>query len=397
MSDSQQVQLITDDERYVNEATLELLRLRLEAGVRSNFLKTVTIPIGGGGVIAIIVAIVLWIPARIDGFLKEPGVQERIATNVKAHIDGYFKDPQHQEELEEKIDLQISAQIASEVADQLPAQVEPKVAEIVAEYFSQERGRLLVEEALPAALGDEAIRDMLRSNVASYLATTEGRALLVDEINRAMAPVVEGVSQRIVENQDRLVAEVEPQLLHGEAKGSHQALFDFVSPRRVQVVMASNRVLVLTKTIRPGNGYLADMIEEYLNRIHEAYGDRFQYVGIFYVEDRSDAEVLAGLIPRSRFAASFRDHKDEVMRLLNSGNATNRPSLAEVRSDLGRWFGPDSTRSITVQSEIGAVLRDAHLWPRPADSAEQVAVVDANNRLIGLTSRHRLIAGLLGE
>ena len=80
-----------DKDTYVNEATLELLQRRIEANVRSSFLKTVTLPIGGGGILAILVAVFLWVPQKVESFLKDPSVKEMVDGNIQGQIDNYFK------------------------------------------------------------------------------------------------------------------------------------------------------------------------------------------------------------------------------------------------------------------------------------------------------------------
>jgi hypothetical protein len=59
-----------DEKNFVNEATLELLQRRIESEVRKNILLSIGAPVGGGGILAILLMFFLWFSSRKVAELK---------------------------------------------------------------------------------------------------------------------------------------------------------------------------------------------------------------------------------------------------------------------------------------------------------------------------------------
>lgn len=69
--------LRVDSELYVNQATLELLRRQIESEVKGGFFRWIGLPIGGAGVVAILLTVFVWIPDKIEKMAKEQSVSHR--------------------------------------------------------------------------------------------------------------------------------------------------------------------------------------------------------------------------------------------------------------------------------------------------------------------------------
>ena len=77
MDDKERVRV--ESELYVNQATLELLRRRIESEVKGSFFRWIGLPIGGAGILAILLTVFLWIPDKISTIIENnPTVQERL-------------------------------------------------------------------------------------------------------------------------------------------------------------------------------------------------------------------------------------------------------------------------------------------------------------------------------
>lgn len=268
-------QLTVSNDNHVNPATLELLQRRIESEVRNSFLKTVTLPIGGGGVAAIIVAVLLWVPQKVDSFLKDPGVQETVSKTIQQQVSEYLKMGETQTALKENIREQTSKQIQEEVKNQLPAEVKATVAVAVKAYFDGTSGK-----------------DLVQREVDAYL-KGDGKKLLFDKVDELLRPVAEQQGKSINHNRKRFVIEFEAQALHQNPKASDETLRDYLETENVQKIKKEGRPLVLTKTIRSGNLYYARVIRQYLNGFRNAFGDQLQYVSISYAVDDEESRLLA--------------------------------------------------------------------------------------------------------
>src|SRR3954469_22014758 len=80
----------------VNEATLELLRHRIEAQVRSSLFRSVGLPVGGAGIVAILIGLFVYVPdqlkKQVDGLIAQPGVQRKLEQEVDKGVTACFQD-----------------------------------------------------------------------------------------------------------------------------------------------------------------------------------------------------------------------------------------------------------------------------------------------------------------
>ena len=380
-----------DKDTYVNEATLELLQRRIEADVRTNFLKTVTLPIGGGGLVAIFVAVFLWVPQKVESFLKDPSVQQMVNGKVHSQIDDYFKREDTKQDMETRIREQTTAQIKEELKSQLPKEVEKAVKIAVRDYFTMEEGatfvRQEVRKVVDSHLAQQETQDGIRKLVDEYM-KTDGKKALVEKVEEILRPAVARVGSTISSNRDRAIVEFEPQSLQGREKGTIENLQEYMKRENVDRIRRDGRPVVLTKTIKPTNEYAAFAINDYLLKFRQAFGDQFRYVAISWGGDDGKERLLA-LIPSRQFEMVFRQRSADLIVVLNA-QAQGAPQLGGekgVRERLAEWFGPDVLRNIPASQKLGGALANGSVWtmtPRPND---EVAVVDGSGSLIATTTR----------
>jgi hypothetical protein len=400
-----------DEKNHVNEATLELLQRRIESNVRNNFLKTVTIPIGGGGVAAIFVAVFLWIPKQVESFLKQPSVETAVSTQIEAHINSYFAAAENKREMQRKIESVTAEQIKAEVNSRLPADVAKAVDNSVQEYFSTGEGRQFVAATVAKtaelyfsnARGQEQIQQL----VDNYMKTT-GKELLLNRLDETLRPAVARVSATIDTNRTRLVREFEHQSLHGEPKASIGKLQEYLSKKNVERLVKQGDPIVLTKTIRKGNSYEESVILDYLKGFRTEFGVQFSSVAVSYRGPEDSGDDLLALIPEQQFETVLNRKPEQVAAVLNSPDSSKQ----EARRKLEELFGTGVTRRIPSNRELAKVLQDGQIWGHidvpnydvpGTDTVKtflpgldtEFAVVDDLGKLLATTTRRRLIAGLL--
>jgi hypothetical protein len=359
----------------INKETLELLQLRLEHKIRGDFLKSVAIPVGGGGLVAIGLAIWVWIPSQVREVFENKRVQDQIERTIQDNVAEYFASESVQTTMEQRIRLQVNQSVDARLAD----------------YFQSDDGRelvgRLVAESSGAYFKTPEMEGQVRRIVTDYL-NTDGRKLLTETINAALKPTTNALAGTILRNRDRLLYEFEQQSFLGEPKLSLGHLHEFLRAENVQRIRGEGRPVVLTKEIRPGFQYDVSVIDEYLESFHRSFGDLFKHVAIQHGEGRK----LLALIPTSRFESVFGNQQRAVMELLN---AEDRMSEDDVRRRLGDLFGKDALRAARADQRVVSVLMNATLWPRPDELNDEVAVVDGGQRLLATTTRQRLIDGIL--
>jgi hypothetical protein len=387
-----------DQDTYVNEATLELLQRRIEADVRSGFLKTVTLPIGGGGILAILVAVFLWVPQKVESFLKDPSVQKMVDTNLQDQIDDYFSRADTKKDLEARIKEQTTAQIKEEVTAQLPREVQQAVTAAVRDYFAKEEGQAFVrqevQEIVDLHLAKKETHDEIHKLVSDYM-QTDGRKILVEKVEEILRPAAARVGETISSNRERAVVEFEPQSLQGEEKGTIENLNEYMRKENVDRIRRDGRPVVLTKTIKATNEYAAFAISDYLRRFRQAFGDQFRYIAISWGADNGQERLLA-LIPSRQFESVFGQRSQDLMVVLNA-QKEGAPQLGGetgVRERLAEWFGPDVTRTIPADEKVGRALTSKSVWTTTPRVNDEIAIVDGNGRLTATTTRRRLVDGL---
>jgi hypothetical protein len=366
MGDQERMRI--DSELYVNEATLELLRRRIESEVKVSFFRSIGLPVGGAGVAAVAFALFFWIPQKVQTFVEsDPSVQAALQQSAQ----GYLTSKEGQEF------------VRGQIEDTARKQVEAEVVE----YFTGEGGQELVRAQVEAFVQkDPMIRKRLQQSAQRYLASKTVEQLIIETVNRALAPATAGLSQEIRRNKERLVSEVaQLPALRRIAKGPPELLDQFLDSPGARELETKKVPVALTISIRQGRFYVGGAIRNYLRRLKERFGDYFKIVLIL----DNDDSFLALLTPEQLERAL----DGRLMSVFNAG--AGQLSTGEARRALARRFGRNCVTSVRLEWRVEEALR-ASVWSPGNNVDEVLAVVDTNKRVIGTTSRRRLITGILG-
>ena len=131
MDPSSQEKLTIEGTNYVNEATLELLRRRLETDVRKSFWGWVGLPVGGAGILGVVYLLFAAIPSSVGEFIAND-------TSVKARMDDavveYLQNEQTGAEL---------------IRRQVEAASDRMVTRAVERYLTSEQGQIVLLDTPP--------------------------------------------------------------------------------------------------------------------------------------------------------------------------------------------------------------------------------------------------------
>lgn len=410
MGDQERIKV--DSELYVNEATLELLRRRIESEVKVNFFRSIGLPIGGAGVAAIAFALFFWIPQKVQTFVEnDPSVQAALQQSAQ----GYLTSKEGQEfvrgRIEETARKQVEAEVGAYFTDEMgetlvrtqlealvqkdpvirktlqqsaqgylsdPEAGQQLIRELVGSYFAQERGQKLVGELVTQNLRSPAVQ-----------------TLITNAVNQVLQPATAQFSEEIRENMGRLVAEVVLSVEYAEgveaedpeiiAKASIEQLHQFLSSPEASELKRKGVPIALSKSTRRGMRYTAGAIYQYIEELQRYFGEQFSMVLIL----DNDGTFLALLIPEQVQRAL----DDNLMSLLNA--EADQFSTEDARAALADRFGKGCVQFIRTDWSVGEALRRP-VWLQPKRLTEKLAVIGADGKFKGTTSRYRLIAGILG-
>jgi len=369
MNDEQRIRV--DSEFYVNQATLELLRRKIESEVKGGFFRSIGLPIGGAGVVTILLTLFVWIPDKIGTVIeKNPVVQQ----NINSAAIAYLSDPERGKKF---VHTQVEDYLRSYLADPergqkfMQQQIESMAQEhvkITTNKFFEERGEAVIREQ-----GDK------------YLRSQEVKDLVIRAINHALRPKTAALSEEIGRNIARLVVEIEEPFRDVIAfdKGSLGELHEFLGTHKAEELKRKEIPIALTLRIRQGERYAKFTIDEYLNELGPRFGKGFRCVLIL----DNDGKFLALFPPQ---LVNNQD-PNRLMRLLNAGPQL---STTDAIKELERMFTKRSTLFIQSNWSIKQALT-MPVWSPPYMTDEEVAVVDGRRIFRGITTRRLLIEGTL--
>jgi len=361
-----------EKEYYVNKATLDYLRRCIEGEVKGNFFRWIGLPVGGAGVVAIILTIFIWIPEQMktiiesnpviqktldqsaSDYLNDPEKGQRfISSQLKIDIERYFKDPERGQKLiQEQIENTASTQI-----------------EVVTEEFFK-------------STGEPLIRDL----TDDYLKSPAVRKLLIKTINRALKPKIASLSEEIRQNSDKLVIETAMPSHDTKRidKGTLRMLNRFLRSEEARKIKEEKRPVALAITVRLGKRYGRHAVIEYIEQLKQFFGLEFRFILIL----DSDGTFIAKLDP------SF--VKSAINPLMVLFNSKSHFPNSEVRAKLEQMQGEYCTDSVRSNWTVIEALI-SNVWRQSTNDLQmEVPVLDENSMFIGLTSRDRLIEGILG-
>ena len=361
-----------EKEYYVNKATLDYLRRCIEGEVKGNFFRWIGLPVGGAGVIAIILTIFVWIPEQMktiietnpviqktldksaSEYLNDPEKGQRfISAQLKTDIERYFRDPERGQKL-------IQEQIENTARVQI---------EVVTDEFFKSTGEPLIRDLANAYLKSPAVRD-----------------LLIKAIDSALKPQIASLSEEIRQNTDKLVIET--------ATPSHDTkridkktlgmLDEFLHSEEARNIKVKKQPVTLAITVRLGERYKEYAVIEYLEQLKQFFSLAFRCIIVL----DSDGTFIAKLDP------SF--VKSAIKPLMELFNSQSQFPSSEIRAKLEQMQGKYSTDSVRLDWTVMKALR-SNVWRQTTNYLQmEVPVLDDDSMFIGLTSRAKLIEGILG-
>ena len=367
----------------VDQATLELLERRLEARIRSNFQKSVTIPIAGGGILGMLAVLFVWIPSQVTTRINQV-VSESVSAEVAKQTESYFRQPEFKTSLDHEVQRHTSARIEMSIDEALPKAVAKAVA---ARDFAPD---------VADFLSSDAATELLTSKVTSYLETHED--VIVRAVDQALGETARRIGQTIQENRNRLVDDFDADSLDIEAKQAAGFLYEFINPENIEAKQSAGKPIVLSKTITPRASYAVPVIDEYLREFRRAFGPLFKYIAILHQHESGDPIQFIALIPQAEFGMTFDEIGQPFVALLNSD-----ASPARAREQIANWFGPGVLTSIQTEWSASRALTDSQvrLGPEIENHAgvelgidDSVAVL-SGGQLTAVTTRRQLIRGLI--
>jgi hypothetical protein len=311
-----------DREFYVNEATLDYLRRRIEADVKVNFFRWIGLPVGGAGIIAIILTIFFWIPGKIETIIEtNPVIQKTldksateylndpdkgqlfISNQLETDIERYFKDPQRGQKL---------------IQEQIENTARTQIETTTAEFFE--------------STGEPLIRDLSDA----YLKSPAVREVLIKTIDNALKPNIASLSQEIRQNTDKLVIET-AMLSHDTKridKGTMPMLFRFLRSQEARAIKREKRPVALALTVRRGTRYGRYAVIEYINLLKQEFGQAFKCILVL----DQDGTFIANLEP-----SFVRSAIGPLMELFNSNPEF---PTSEIKAKLEQMQGRYCTASV---------------------------------------------------
>lgn len=364
--------IATEEKLFVNEATLDYFKLQLESQVRERVFKWVGIPLGGGGLLALVFALWVWIPGKVQQFIDSSDVVQK---ELKVSVESYLSNPEHGGAL-------VEAYLSSKAGKQaLREGLQP----MVSAYFASEDGKRLIEEQARTVMTEyfdhDQGRAVITSAVQEQFRSPEVRKIVETAVNEALRPASENLSSHIRANQDRLIAELTPIEVAGIEKESLGKLHRFLQSREADELRQSGKPIALTLTASGHIRYAAFAIQEYVQSLQEELNlRRVIILG-------PQGSFLAAVLP-TRFLAGL---DNELVALLNERNfERSRQNLLGL---LESKFGSNALSSLPSTLTIREALTNGP-WESWRETNEQVAVLEGG-KFAGLTDRGRLIEMLL--
>lgn len=364
-------QLTIDGTHYVNEATMELLRRRIETDVRRSFWSWIGLPVGGAGILGVLYVVFVAIPNYVVDYVDS---DEKIKSRMDTAVVDYLKD-------EERGGHLIKAQV-----DEASG---PMVQAAVPSYLASEEGQRLLREGIDQVVaeyyeGDEG-KKRIRELVSEYMDSKPVRDLIRTAVSKALSPAVARLTDEIRANLSELVVEVAPVPTAARLnKGAMDKLHDFLRSEEAERIKQSGQPITLGLTAGKGRRYTAFAIHKYISLLEQRFGSQFDHVLILDEHDKFLALIPAQLADEQR--------RDGFMDIVNS--TSNSMPRREVLARLSALFGPSVKFSISTTDTAAQALRNPLWQEMPPDGP--VAVLDPTGEFVGVTTRRNLVENVLG-
>jgi CBS domain-containing protein len=359
--------LKVEEGRFVNEATLKLLRMEIEGEVMRRFFKWIGAPLGLLGIVSIIYVLFSYIPAHLGKIMED---DLRIREAIRNSVSQYLED--------EKTGMVF-------IRKQVETAAEKHIRDSVGKYIAGETFQVDLRENIKgqtiayfkSAEGGQQIKNFVEAQMQSDLIKNQIR----QAVETALKPATARLHDKITNNRDSLVLNL-PDLDNWEQvkKADMHSLADYLETN-IDRIRKSHAPVFLWVPI--GNPHYHPVIfSKYYQTMKQQLGEQFRYINITDPRNR-----FLGLINADDFMKALSEENE----LLSSIRGNN---VQTMKAYMNRRFGEDVEKRININSKVLSVLEDAKLW-NTLKADDFLPVVDANDRLDGFTNRDKLINGLL--
>jgi len=356
---------------FVNEATLDYIRRKIESDVKNNLFRWVGLPVGGAGIIAILFLLFSWIPNKVSTIIEtNTEIQKRLNNSVVE----YLGNP-------EKGQKFISQQIENDIEKYMQ---DPERGQRFIQNEIEKTAKEQIE-LTTAAFFEEKGEPLIRELSDAYLKSPEVKEVITNSIDQALKPKIARLSEQIRQNAEKLVVEIESKFKDTTMidKGSLSKLDQFLHSAEGQKIRQQGTPIALTISIRGGVRYADWAIREYINMLTDVFGAKFICV---LIVDRN-GKFLAQLPPE--FV------KNNVDKLLYIFNSTPQFSPEVAKHEFAKMLGKGCIKYIALESSVAEALK-SDVWMESGRKIKKLAVLNQTGNFVGLTSRSRLIEGIFG-
>jgi hypothetical protein len=347
----------------LNEATVDYLRLRIERQVTDRLVKWIGLPLGSGGLIAIIVGFFFFLPDKMKTMIQtDPEVEKviretatdflkpdkdggkAITTNVVKAVNDYLAGEQTQTEIKREVALQVQTYLR----DAEHAQ------SLISDFFQSTHGKEVIAAAIQEKIDSKPVQTLIR-----------------ESIEAALKPAVAALQENLHSSAERTISDAEALKMDSDMflKGGSLFLNEFLGQKHKDAVMMG---LIVDQTIP--SRYDPSLCRDYCQKLQNTFGERF--LGTLLVD--KERRFLALLDP----ATFEREQSPQLVGLINNGD------VSRMKAFLAQ-FERAAAASLSETTTLANALRD-QLWEDiPPDHS--VAVVSTNGEFHGVTTWKKLM------
>ena len=370
----------------VNAATLELLQRRIESQVMSSILRMFGIPVAGGGVFAVVIAALFWIPSQIKSVIEDGAL---VKTYVAAAVEKYLgDDKQGRPFISDQIELslanyfvagkgkdEVAKLIQARFADpefktDLGAMVNQQTELSVEKYFVEGKGTSEVAKLIQAQLTDDKIREVLTAAINAEL-----RGM---DVNRT-GPISDNLQKHVATTTE---------VVDPTDKASFGVLERFLNRPETKQAGELGRPFILGFHVGRSDYYQPSAIDNQVQKIKATYPKS----AVYFLLKRQTEGTFVALAGPVTPVPDGADRSKRLITMLEKPWTDLATAQAEVRSL--NIFPTIITAQLPDLVPLETAMRTS-VWSHPDKLDEKVAVVNAKQQFMGTTTRGQIIEALL--